>query len=117
MLIYLDDYRKSVLKTLLDISDKTDRKRLHFKKNELSEVFNMEYDLTDDIIYELQGDGVNIGNILLDANGANKLAKFVNDKQIDIIIYKNMIEEQLNKNEGYVRKYKDWCDAPQNNQQ
>ena len=104
MLIYLDDYRKSVLKTLLDISDKTDRKRLHFKKNELSEVFNMEYDLTDDIIYELW--------VLRFID-----VPFENDKQIDIIIYKNMIEEQLNKNEGYVRKYKDWCDAPQNNQQ
>ena len=34
----------------------------------------------DDIIYELQGDGVNIGNILLDANGVNKLAKFVLNK-------------------------------------
>ena len=104
MLIYLDDYRKSVLKTLLDISDKTDRKRLHFKKNELSEVFNMGYDLTDDIIYELW--------VLRFID-----VPFENDKQIDIIIYKNMIEEQLNKNEGYIRKYKDWCDAPQNNQQ
>jgi hypothetical protein len=98
MLIYLDECRKSVLTTLIEKSNETNRKRLHFKKSELSSVFNMEYDLADNVIYELW--------VLRFID-----VPFENNKQIDIIIFKDMIEEQLLKNETYVRKFKDWNEA------
>ena len=96
MTIYLNEYQKKVLKKLLSLSEENDsKKRLHFKKSDVESVFDLEKAFLKEILQSL------------------KSCRFIdipfeNNLQIDIIIYKDMIEEQLQTNKSYVRRYKDY---------
>ena len=98
MIIYLDENKKKVLKTLLLISQKNDgKKRLQILKNELCATFDMD----EECIYDT-----------IDALAVTRFLdiSFENKQQIVVVIYKEMIEEQLDINKNYVRKYKEWPD-------
>ena len=99
MIIYLEESKKAVLSRLLALQEENEsKKRLHFKKNELEDIFSIELNTFYDIIDSL------VACRLIDI-------PFENGKQIDIYIYKEMIEEQLDNNKHYVRRYKEWGDA------
>ena len=99
MIIYLEERKKTVLLRLLELYEANEgKKRLHFKKSELENIFSMELDNLYDTIDAL----VSCRFIEI---------PFENGKQIDICIYKEMIEEQLDNNKHYVRRYKEWGDA------
>lgn len=96
MTIYLNDYQKQILKKLLEVSEENNgKKRLHFKKTEIEDIFDYEKQFLYDILFSL------------------KSCRFIdipfeNNLQIDICIYREMIEEQLQINAHYVRRYKDY---------
>lgn len=100
MIICLDEYQIEVLQKLLSLSaEKDGKKRIHFKKNELAKTFDMDYYTIDDILYSLKVCR------LIDI-------PFQNKYQIDVYVYKEMIEEQILKNRHYVKKHKDWMVHP-----
>lgn len=100
MIICLDDYQKKVLNRLLEISKEKDgKKRIHFKKSELKNLFFMDLDVFYDVVHSLKTCR------FIDIPFQNKL-------QIDIYLYTEMIEEQLHKNKFYVKKHKDWMAYP-----
>lgn len=96
MTIYLNENQKHVLKKLLSISEQSDnKKRLHFKKSDIEDIFT--YDL------------VSLREILATLKACRLIdVPFENNMQIDIYIYREMIEEQLQINTSYVRRYKEY---------
>lgn len=98
MIICLNDNQIFVLKKLLELSENNSgKKRIHFKKSELESIFNIEYSSVIDLLLSLKN------TRFLDIPFQNKL-------QIDVSIYKEMIEEQLAQNAHYVRRHKEWPD-------
>lgn len=96
MIICLNESQKDFLKNLLSIYyEREEKKRLHFKKNEIKDLFDIDYNHFVDIVHSL------------------KISRFIdvpfeNNLQIDIYVYKDMIEEQLEKNSRYVKTHKEW---------
>lgn len=98
MIICLSENQKTILRKLLTLSENNNgKKRIHFKKSELEVTFGLDYHRVMDLFYSLKN------TRFLDIPFQNKL-------QIDVSIYKDMIEEQLAHNEHYVRKHKEWPD-------
>lgn len=98
MIICLSENQKTVLRKLLTLSENNGgKKRIHFKKAELESIFGFETHKVIDIFLSLKN------TRFLDIPFQNKL-------QIDVSIYKEMIEEQLAHNAHYVRKHKEWPD-------
>lgn len=97
MIICLNENQMSVLRKMLELSENSGKKRIHFKKSELATIFNMDYHLIMELIISLKN------TRFLDIPFQNKL-------QIDVSIYRDMIEEQLSKNAHYVRRHKEWPD-------
>ena len=99
MIICLNECQKNFLKCLLSLYyEREEKRRLHFKKSEIEELFNINYNCFSDIVYSL------------------KISRFIdipfeNNLQIDIYIYKEMIEEQLDKNTRYVKVHKEWLNS------
>ena len=98
MIICLSENQKAVLRKLLVLSESNGgKKRIHFKKSELESIFGFETLQVIDVFLSLKN------TRFLDIPFQNKL-------QIDVSIYKEMIEEQLVHNAHYVRKHKEWPD-------
>lgn len=98
MIIYLSENQKTILKKLLLLSENNGgKKRIHFKKSELESIFGFDIRQVIDIFLSLKN------TRFLDIPFQNKL-------QIDVSIYKEMIEEQLACNAHYVRRHREWPD-------
>lgn len=99
MIIYLDDSKKHVLNKILNLYNENEqKKRIQIKKSELSRIFEMDESIVLGII-----DALEVTRFID--------VPFENKQQIAIIVYKDMIEEQLACNMNYVRKFKEWPDT------
>lgn len=99
MIIYLNEYRKNVLRILLkEYETNHNRKhRIRLFKGDLEELFDMNYEDLADTLYDLKVCR------LIDI-------PYENDTHVEIYLYQNMIREQLELNLHYVRRYKDWSE-------
>lgn len=103
MIIYLNENKKSVLKTLLNKQQTIEEQKgnLKFFKGDLEQVFQMNYETLACTLRSLRD------------------CRFIDipketETYVEFFIYPEMIEEQLQSNQHYVRRYKEWTDDTTN---
>lgn len=98
MTICLNESQVNVLEQLIfQFIQNNNKRRIHFKKNEIDEIFGISPSQFLEICKSLKT------LRLIDI-------PFENNLQIDIYVYNEMIEEQLANNRSYRRVYKNWTD-------
>ena len=101
MIIYLNEYRKNILRKLLKEyeTNHNRRNRIRLFKGDLEGLFDMNYEDLAHTLHDLRVCR------LIDI-------PYENNTHVEIYLYQNMINEQLNANAHYVRRYKDWMEEP-----